>query len=292
MGGSSKTETQNQTRDPWAPAQPGLKDILSKAQTYGADQSIWNPTFSSNTTSGIAGLGQLGQQSSFGAGTIRSQVGADQMAGGVGRDELSKTASGGYLNGNPYLDSVLSKSSQDTADQVNAQFSGAGRYGSGAHTGVLAREIGGLNQQARLGEYDKERGYQVNAAGSLNGQGLQSAALSPTADSADAQQQMLQIQAGQMQDQMAQAQRQAPIAGLNWQTGVTAPIAGLGGTANGTTTTSQSPNIASMVLGGGMMAAGALSGNPGMAAGGLGQLGGVYQPSSSIAGAGQLPWLR
>jgi len=260
MGGSSKkTETTNQTRDPWAPAQSGLKDILAKAQTLGGNMDIWTPTYSNATTGAVNALGQLGQQPSFGAETIRNAVGGATTGAGIGQNQLQQTASGNYLNSNPYLDAALGYAGQNTADMVNSQFSGAGRYGSGAHTGALTRELGGLYSNAMMSNYNTERQNQLGAAGTLNQSGLAAAQMAPTVDAAQAQQIGYGLQAGQMQDQMAQAQRMAPINGLNWQTGVTAPIAGLGGTSNGTTTSSTTPSMGQQIMGGVGMGLGLLT---------------------------------
>lgn len=294
MGGSSKTETTNQTRNPWEPAQPGLNDILSKAQQYGNDASMWTPTYSANTTGGVTALGQLGQSASFGGDTTRAVVGQTTQGGQVGQNQLQKTANGDYLNANSYLDPVIQRSLEDTANMVNSQFSGMGRYGSAAQTDALTRQLGGIEMNARLQNYGAERGYQNQAANTLQSASLQGAQIAPNADAADAQRVAQQMAAGQYQDQMDAAIRQAPIQATNWQAGITDPIAALGGTMNGTTTTSQSPNIASMLLGGAMMAGGAMTGSPGMAMSGLGQLGGGMSGNSlgTMTQPSSLPWLQ
>ena len=85
-----------------------------------------------------------------------------QLESGIGY--YGDVQSGKYLDqGNPYLDKVLSRMNQDTADTVNSQFSGAGRYGSDYHAGVLADRIGDNEAKTRFANYNTERGYQ-NAA--------------------------------------------------------------------------------------------------------------------------------
>lgn len=78
-------------------------------------------------------------------------------------NKLEATASGKMLQGNPYLDRVIDRTSRDTASMVNSSMSGSGRYGSGAHTGVLADRIGGIQDQMRSDNYRFERGNQLNA---------------------------------------------------------------------------------------------------------------------------------
>src|SRR6185369_17360974 len=42
---------------------------------------------------------------------------------------------------NPYLQSILDTNNRRIGDRVNASMSGAGRYGSGAHTDVMSRAL-------------------------------------------------------------------------------------------------------------------------------------------------------
>ena len=51
MGGSKQTQTTN--RQPWEPAQAGLKGVLEKANTLGNNMSIWTPQYSQDTQAGI-----------------------------------------------------------------------------------------------------------------------------------------------------------------------------------------------------------------------------------------------
>jgi len=104
-------------------------------------------------------------------------------------DELA----GKYLNGNPYLDSVLSKTNQDISQGVNSQFEGAGRYGSGNHAGVLADRIAANENQLRYGDYANERGYMNQAASGLGQLATVSSALPqlPSAQYAEAIQALL-----------------------------------------------------------------------------------------------------
>ena len=228
MGGSKQTQTTN--RQPWEPAQAGLKGVLEKANTLGNNMSIWTPQYSQDTQAGINQLANLGASPSFGGGTIRNVVGQTSGGMGTGYDTLMSTARGDSLTSSPYLDQVLGKSMQDAADKVNAQFSASGRYGSGAHSGVLSRELGGIEANARLGQYQQERQNQLNAAQLLGNLGLQGAGLSTQADQADANQAGLQLQAGQLRDAMGDATRMAPVNAAEWQAGLINPIAQQGGT--------------------------------------------------------------
>jgi hypothetical protein len=69
---------------------------------------------------------------------------------------VNDTVMGKYLDGNPYIDSMIGR----TNAGVNANFSGAGRYGSGAHAGYLAEAGNALRYQ----NYNDERGRMMQGA--------------------------------------------------------------------------------------------------------------------------------
>lgn len=58
--------------------------------------------------------------------------------------------------GNPYFQQALADQSERIADTTNAQFTNAGRYGSGAHTGALADRIGELQTRALGEQYNRD----------------------------------------------------------------------------------------------------------------------------------------
>lgn len=76
---------------------------------------------------------------------------------------LQDTIGGKYLDeGNPYLDKIVGAANRETTDAVNGQF--MSRFGSGYHANALARSIYENEARLRGGEYDRERGYQNDAA--------------------------------------------------------------------------------------------------------------------------------
>lgn len=70
--------------------------------------------------------------------------------------ELLATIRGDRLNQNPYLDEVIRRASAD----VNSQFAGMGRYGSGAHMDSLFTRAAG---PIRYADYAQERANQLAA---------------------------------------------------------------------------------------------------------------------------------
>lgn len=76
--------------------------------------------------------------------------------------------SGKYLdNQNPYIDNIAGQVRDNVTNGVNGQFQMAGRYGSGMHAGILAKQLADAENQLRFGAYNTERGYQNAAPGQI-----------------------------------------------------------------------------------------------------------------------------
>ncbi len=250
MSGSKQTQTTSQQSAPWSPAQPGLQELLTKAQSYGNNPALFTPTFSQNTTSGLAKVADVAQQPSESLTALRPLVQGSGEGYKTALDALTATANGSMLKANPFLDEVLRNASDQTANTVNQQFSAAGRYGSGAHTGALAKTVGELQTNARMQQFNAERDKQLQAAGVLNAGGFQGASLAPGLDAMALDKAKVLFGAGQMQDQMDAAARQAPLAATDWQKQLTLPIASLGQQSTGTQTATQQASPLGMILGG------------------------------------------
>jgi hypothetical protein len=83
---------------------------------------------------------------------------------------LTDYASGKYLDpaANPYFSKALQDQLDNTAATVQSQFSGMGRYGSGANTGELTRQLGQLSTQAMADQFAREQANQFNAVNQLD----------------------------------------------------------------------------------------------------------------------------
>lgn len=131
-----------------------------------------------------------GQLNPFTAGgpdfNTRAQQ-AQQALGGAGSDQLNATASGAFLNANPYLDQqfehaagkVKEQFSDITNPAIAATFGSAGRTGSGLHQATLtdaAGQVGdslsGLANDIYGQNYQQERGRQLQAGAQLGQLGL------------------------------------------------------------------------------------------------------------------------
>jgi len=81
---------------------------------------------------------------------FQNTTGPANQASGYYSDVLN----GKYMNGNPYLGQVQDQTNRGIADQVNSQFEGAGRYGSDAYAGTLARETGAADADLNYNNYN------------------------------------------------------------------------------------------------------------------------------------------
>jgi hypothetical protein len=99
---------------------------------------------------------------------------------GQAQDLASKTLTGGFLNSNPYLDSVVNNTLSDVTNQFNTSVAPsmaatAMKSGSFGNTGYqeaeqnernqLAKTLGGASSNMRMGAYDTERNRQMGALG-------------------------------------------------------------------------------------------------------------------------------
>ena len=258
---ATTTTTQSQSRSPWAPAVKPLKEIISGASSLAGNVSNFTPIYSDLTNQGIQTLASAGMNGSAAQDALGQVVPGSTAGFNTGLGQLQSVASGQMLNANQYLDPVLKAAMDETASKVNSQFTAAGRYGSGAHTGALTSALGTLENQARLANYNTERGAQDTAAKTLYGGGFQGGALGTTLDQASLFPAQTQLAAGSLMDQQANAKRLAPMQALEWQAGITNPIANMGGTSNstGTSQTVQPTNPLTQALGVAQMGLGLLS---------------------------------
>lgn len=83
--------------------------------------------------------------------------------------QMNSTIAGDYLNSNPYIDRTFQMAADPVVANIASQFSKAGRYGSGAHQGVLGTTLGNLATNIYGQNYANERAKQVTAAAGAPG---------------------------------------------------------------------------------------------------------------------------
>jgi len=261
MGGNSGGQNTTVTKsDPWAGQQPYLKQGFADAQR----------NYYSNTPSYYQGSTVAPQSNT-------TKAAYNQLERGVTNNPLQNSATaltqntlnGKYLYGNPYLDAQFTAGTHNIANSYNdivngqtANFSGAGRYGSGMQAimqdranQTLGQNLDDLYANTYGQNYQQERQNQVNAVGqgiNLQNQGITNAnALGDV---------------GTAKDQYAQSLRDADIERWNYNqnlpTNKLAQYLGLiqgnyGGSS--ATTTPTSSNQWGNILGAGALGLGAFS---------------------------------
>tara|TARA_R100001015_G_C4628114_1_gene188078 strand:+ start:1937 stop:2647 length:711 start_codon:yes stop_codon:yes gene_type:complete len=105
-GSSGGNQTQTQTQQPYAPAQPALNQIISEAgQLY--NQGVGAAGYVAPTTQTTQGIA------------------AQEVMANAANQQLADTLSGNYLN--PFLSPLIQKTAGDIYSNVAGQFSGMGR---------------------------------------------------------------------------------------------------------------------------------------------------------------------
>lgn len=159
MASSPKT-TKTENKPP-AWAAPLFSQSASEAQRL-YNSGAGGNVYQGDTTAGLGSTTQSGISGLQGA--VSSIPKSTSSA-----NNLGEIASGSFLkSGNPYFESALSGQLQSTADQVQSQFSGSGRYGSGANTNVLTNSLGNIRSKALYDQYNQDTQNMLTANGQID----------------------------------------------------------------------------------------------------------------------------
>lgn len=230
--GSSQTSTTqtSESRNPWGPAIPHLKDVLAGAKTNFGERL--NQDFYGGQT--YAGLDPLSQQA------LQTTAGRATDPGGniaAARGVVGDTTRGLYLTqANPYFSGMADRAISDTLPAINATFSRAGRTGSDAHAYSVGRGLGDAVLPIAYQDYGRERENQLNAAAQMPSLETADTQLLRGVGAEYEQQQQRGIDEAMQRYQFEQDQRSNA---LREYMGFAGPIAGMGGTSQGTSTTTQ-----------------------------------------------------
>lgn len=154
-GGGGSTTVQK--ADPWSGQQPYLEKGFRRADDLynsGGPDFYNKPTYTPFAPQSEMGMNLMEQRALAGSPL---NFGAQSLA--------YNTMAGDYLNNNPYLDNIYQQGAEKISGDINATFSGAGRTGSGAHTGQLADSMGDLYNNIYGGNYQQERDRQMQTMG-------------------------------------------------------------------------------------------------------------------------------
>lgn len=271
MGTSSQTTTQKSETAPWAAAQPALQGILSQLQGNLSNTGVTgaeNSALTGATNNAYNWASQYAPQIGNYAQDLLSGGGATAQAGNINQNYLdyAKNTQGLASNTdyNPYntpgFSDAINTLKDDITSQVNGSFAAAGRDFSGANSQALGRGILQGVAPTIAAQYNQNVQNQQGAAGNLYNAGNTNAGLLT-----GLQQQKLANQgqgvsaAGQAgaaanvgydATMAAEAQRRGiPVQALGLLAQIGVPIAGLGGTSSGTSSSTKQASPLEMAMG-------------------------------------------
>jgi hypothetical protein len=274
MGSNSQTTNQSQSSQfaPWAPAIPGLQNIIGQLSNGGApltgSQSSALNTLQSgaNATPGFGDTASNAVSGLFNTST-QPQIGLWNNALNTSQSALSPYLSSSYTNpmSAPGFSQALSTMNQDITNQVNGQFAAAGRSDSPANSQALARGLSQGEGGLISNEYNQLVGQQQGAANQYMSNAANAAQGTAALGQIPLQNQLQGIAAagslpglytapGATQLTAANAAQQQPYENLQLPSSLLAGLAGLGGTSSGTgtSTTTQPVNPFTTALGAGL----------------------------------------
>ncbi|WP_019221291.1 hypothetical protein [Bartonella senegalensis] len=165
---SRKTKPQVQTTTQTNAPPAWAADILKKASSQALD--LYNKGIGGNVYQGqrSAGLGTMTKNALTGLEQAASQYNNPALtrwfnAPTQSAQNLLGMAKGDWIGNNSKFNAALQNALSKTSDAINQSMAGAGRYGSGAHTGVLADELGALATNAAAQQYNQDIRNMMNA---------------------------------------------------------------------------------------------------------------------------------
>jgi hypothetical protein len=181
MGSSSGQQqtTQTQTSDPWSGAQPHLQNLMQSAeemynnntgyQPYTGDPQAAVNTSLSDAQMAEYNMGAAEPWGSSGVNAARAYGEGLINSGGMTADTTKLAGQYGDIYSqnageeNPYLLEQIAANDRRIGDKVNSSMSGAGRYGSGAHTDVMSRSLAEAANPILAQDYTQRQNTMLNA---------------------------------------------------------------------------------------------------------------------------------
>ena len=170
MGGSSsgkgsktkQTSTQTSAPPEWAAPlfKTGAKDAMNlynSGQGGNVYQGERVADLSDTTKNAINGLQNTA--ANYGNSYLQGLASGPNVSG----QNLANMAAGKMVGGNTNFNQALQNTLDNTANTINSQMSGAGRYGSGAHSGVMSRQLGETATGALSNQYNQDVQNMMNA---------------------------------------------------------------------------------------------------------------------------------
>lgn len=157
----------------------------TKSKSYSGSGQLWAQPFAQAGASSVQNVfnqNQPGLQNLTGiaqntlvpalTGKFQSGLGGANAASGYRQSVVN----GDFMNGNPYINDILTRMRGDIGNDVNGTFARSGRYGSDAHSAGLTRELANAENNLLYNNYTTEMGRRDQAAQGLTDANTQDAA--------------------------------------------------------------------------------------------------------------------
>lgn len=170
MGSKESKQTTENKPPEWA--EPLFKQSAEVAQNLynsGSGGNVYQgqrvANLSGTTQGGITGVSNAAAAWDMpGYGNMLAQAQQPTSA----QTNLADMASGKNLLSNPYFEDALRGQLDSTAAQIQSQFSGSGRYGSGANNAVLTQGLGNIRSNALYNQYNQDTQNMLTANGMID----------------------------------------------------------------------------------------------------------------------------
>lgn len=169
---STSTHTTQENKPPeWA------TPLFTQSATEAANlynSGAGGNTYAGPTVANLSGTTMSGINQLASAGANTNTAGTRPLYQGLGAAAVGPSYSEQNLSGiaagqdNPYFERALEGQLDKTAAQVQSQFSGAGRYGSGANTGALADSLGNIRSSALSNQWNTNIANMLAANGQMD----------------------------------------------------------------------------------------------------------------------------
>lgn len=173
MSSGKNKGSSTQTSAPPAWAKPGFElsgkegvDLYNSGQGGNVYQGDRVADLSGATTGAVNKL--TGAADMYNSGAINKLATGDTSSA----TNLANMANGSMIGKNTAFNDALQNTLDKTAATINSSMSGAGRYGSGAHSGVMANQLGQVATNAMANQYNQDVTNMINANGQIDSANL------------------------------------------------------------------------------------------------------------------------
>ncbi|WPM80916.1 tail fiber domain-containing protein [Brucella pseudintermedia] len=157
MGGSKSKQSSTQTSEPPKWAKPLFTQSAADAlNLYNSGQG--GNVYQGQRVADLSGTTTGAINRLTGAADLYNSDAVNKLATGdtSSATNLAGMASGAMIGNNSAFNEALQNTLNNTATTINSNLSGAGRYGSGAHTGIMSNKLGQIATQATADQYNRD----------------------------------------------------------------------------------------------------------------------------------------